>query len=97
MNSRELLDVFYEGVAMFLTARKAGQYEDGGAGVSPEPRQRFRGLGHQVTISISDVSVKELEHVDRSRKIELERGNCNVAFARDFASRASKVPREYLK
>ena len=37
MHTRELLDVFYEGVAVFFTTRKTGQYENGSAGVSPEP------------------------------------------------------------
>jgi hypothetical protein len=40
MHTCELLDVFYEGVAVFLASRETGKYEDGGACVSPEPCQR---------------------------------------------------------
>jgi hypothetical protein len=32
----ELLDVFYEGVAMLISAREARKYENGGTGVPPE-------------------------------------------------------------
>jgi len=54
----KILDVFHEGVAVLVASRQAGEYEDGGTGVSPKP---FNGIGHRLTIPISDLFVKELE------------------------------------
>jgi hypothetical protein len=36
VDTRELLNVFDDGVTMFIATREAREYEDGGTGVSPE-------------------------------------------------------------
>jgi hypothetical protein len=36
MDSGELLNVLYEGVAVFVTTRETGKYEDGGTGISAQ-------------------------------------------------------------
>jgi hypothetical protein len=37
VDSGELLNVLYEGVAVFVTPRETGEYEDGGTGISAKP------------------------------------------------------------
>jgi len=58
MNSGELLDVLYEGVAVLIATRETGEHENGDGSISPES---FKRIVHRITISISDIPVKELE------------------------------------
>jgi|GEM_PF-3627703 len=54
----KLFNIFNEGIAVFVTAREAGENENGGTCVSPES---FKRCGPRPTIPISDLSVKALE------------------------------------
>jgi hypothetical protein len=58
MDTRKLLNVFHKGVAVLVTACEAGEHENCSAGVSSKS---FKRIGHPVTISISDVAVKEVD------------------------------------
>ena len=58
MNAGKLLNVFDKGVAMLVAAREAREYEDCGTGVSAES---FKRGGHLMTISLNDLTVKELD------------------------------------
>ena len=63
MNAGKLLNVFDKGVAMLVAAREAREYEDCGTGVSAES---FKRGGHLMTISLNDLTVKELHANVRS-------------------------------
>jgi hypothetical protein len=68
MHSREFFDVFHERVAVLVTSRETRKYEYGGPSVASEANQSVIGIGHRLTISISDLSVKDIMVVATQRR-----------------------------
>lgn len=61
VNSRELLNVFNQGIAVLVSAREARQHQYTSCGVASETCQSITFFGHHRTISISDTSVNEVD------------------------------------